>query len=116
MRIEVNLMLIKRTILSNIIKHYEIVNFPKLRKNDHNDLFFSFFFLLIIRKRNNNIRMTYKQMKYCKNTILQHIIIQQNTDFTNEFTYEISILQLRNTLRRCNKMPGKCCASNDHLN
>lgn len=45
MRIEVNLMLIKRTILSNIIKHYEIVNFPKLRKNDHNDLFFSFFFI-----------------------------------------------------------------------
>lgn len=118
MRMEVNLMLTKRTILSNIIKHYEIVNlcFPKLRKSDCNDLFFSFlFFLLIIRKRNNNIGMTYKQMKYCKNTI-QHTIIQQNTEFTNEYTYEISILQLRNTLRRCNKMSGKCCASNVHLN
>lgn len=60
--------------------------------------------------------MTYKQIKYCKNTILQHIIIQENAEFTNAFTYEISILQLRNTPRGCNKMSGKCCASNDHLN
>lgn len=48
MRIEVNLIIIKRTILSNIIKHFEIINlcFTKLQKNDSNDLFFFFFFLI----------------------------------------------------------------------
>lgn len=46
MRIEVNLIIIKRTILSNIIKHFEIINlrFIKLQKNDCNDLFFFFSF------------------------------------------------------------------------
>lgn len=47
MRIEVNLIIIKRTILSNIIKHFEIINlrFIKLQKSYCNDLFF-FFFLI----------------------------------------------------------------------